>query len=119
VLDLAGRAVMAAVEASARRTVSPVDSPATSSERYAGSSAKPHGLTAASMPAVSASTNVVCVIAQPASSATLPSKSTLSIHPLPSTLPSRSRKTYVLCSVISNFFHTAPAWSLRWMTSPT
>lgn len=43
---------------SARPTAPRVSvAPATSSERYAGSNAKPHGLTAPSMPAVSASSS--------------------------------------------------------------
>lgn len=47
---------------SARRTgPRPSPAPATSSDRYAGSIAKPHGLTAPSMPAVSASSSGVSI----------------------------------------------------------
>ena len=60
--------VSAAVQRSARPTAAAVApgvsgrlrSPATSTERYAGSSANPHGLTAPSIPAVKASSSGAC-----------------------------------------------------------
>lgn len=59
--------VSAAVAVSARPTAPrPPSGPATSSDRYAGSIAKPHGLTAPSMPAVRASSSAP-VIPGPAS----------------------------------------------------
>ena len=106
--------VIAAALVSARTTAAPRDrraSPMTRNDRYTGSIANPHGLSAATLPAATASASGRSPMSGGEQAATRSGTSSEASAPRKVTFPAASMNTNTLCAVTPNRFHTVPGSS--------